>query len=904
MKTVHFAEGTIAVAYGTFLNCGLEEITLPDTTKQIDGAAFQSCANLRAVHLNEGLQEIGSSAFDNCNALTELVLPSTLEKLGGSAFANCKNLMTVNIPAGLQKVGTYDSGCSFSGCTALTNVTIEDGMVTIPSYLFYNTGIQEIRIPDSVKNIGVGVFCRCASLESVTFPAGLENIGTDCFYGCTSLKKVDLPAGVRNLGGSLGSDGWSTSNGSGAFRGCTALEEVTLPQNLDFASTAFSGCSALKTIIMLFPSEFSFRALFGWYSDAYSFSSSNPNVASVYTNSGVVSTYNIGSTTISAIRNGVTEMDLTVYVRSGYVDSGNAVASGILREENDWAIRWMITYDESDSGTSGNAQLYIYLEGGNRAAGDLALTSALEDETLMPWLTGGYGFQKSNFNHIHIQGNANNPFKIIPGQFSGYNNVRRVELTCVRQVQAEAFSDCTRLQTLVFDNWLTNIGDAAFKNDNSLNALLMSTSFGASIETIGDEAFMNTRITSFNSGTSLVRIGVSAFQGTSLNSLYLSKSVSTIGESAFCDTNLQWVKLEKNLRNIGANAFAGNAGLTIRCYRNSAAYRYAENEQIPYEFIDNYDDHVVFNGGMYRAENTLTNLSFDWSFDLFNRSASSPKKELAIASLVLAADAYEWDLLSSAFTSFGFENAEPYNYDGYEDINRVAFGIASKTLDVGGSETNIIVIACRGSNNLQDWASNFVQQGQGFRFAANNVRDKLDDYISDKRIDLRLPTKVLITGHSRGAAVANILGTIVPLKNENIYVYTFASPNTTTESSRFNIDHISNVAVFGDPVTGQPPMIGGDNVFGRRLLITPPVNNNHFIQAFQAITGGVSTVVLTKAEEPCVSPYNILGTTFRCHAPAVYLASILEPCGSTEGNYGLDYAINQTATYQATTFSR
>ena len=190
------------------------------------------------------VKEIGYSAFSNCAALTELVLPSTLEKLGGSAFANCKNLTTVNIPAGLQK---YDSGCSFSGCTALTNVTIEDGMVTIPSYLFYNTGIQEIRIPDSVKNIGVGVFCRCASLESVTFPAGLENIGTDCFYGCTSLKKVDLPAGVRNLGGSLGSDGWSTSNGSGAFRGCTALEEVTLPQNLDFASTAFSGCSALKT---------------------------------------------------------------------------------------------------------------------------------------------------------------------------------------------------------------------------------------------------------------------------------------------------------------------------------------------------------------------------------------------------------------------------------------------------------------------------------------------------------------------------------------------------------------------------------------------------------------------------------------------------------------------------------
>jgi len=904
LRTVHFAEGTIVLPYSIFNNCGLEEITLPETIKRIEGSVFQSCTNLNVVHLNEGLLEIGYGAFSTCTSLAEVLLPSTLEKLYDGAFGNCSNLETINIPSDVQTIiYNYNGIGPFYGC-ALSNVTIEDGMITIPDHLFNSSRIKEIHIPNSVKNIDAEAFLNCHSLETVVFPDGLENIGSSCFYGCTSLKKVDLPATVRNLGGKMSDNTWSSASQGCVFQNCTALEEVTLPQNLDCNGDAFSGCTALRTVIMPFPSDLSFRSLFGWWDDSYSFSSSNPNVASVYTNSGVVSTYNIGNTTISAARNGVTEAELTVYVKSGYVDSGNAVASGILREGDDWAIRWMITYDESGSGTSGNAQLYIYLEGGNRAAGDLMLISSLEDETLMPWLTNGYGFQKSDFNYISIQGSANNSFIIIPGQFSGYNNVRRVELTYVRQLQSGAFGDCTRLQALVFDNWLTNIGDAVFKNDASLDALLMSTSFGASIEASGDEAFMYSGITSFSSGNSLGRIGASAFQGTPLNSLYLSKSVNTIGESAFRDTNLQLVKLEKSLGNIGANAFAGNPSLTIRCYRNSAAFEYAENEHISYEFIDSYDDHVAFNGGMYKAENTLTNLSFDWSFDLFNRSASSPKKELAIASLVLAADAYEWNLLSSAFASLGFENIEPYNYDGYEDINRIAFGIASKTLDVGGYDTNIIVIACRGSNNLQDWVSNIAQQGQGFRFAANNVRDRLDDYIRDKNIDLRLPTKMLITGHSRGAAVANILGTIIPFEDEDVFVYTYASPNTTTDSSRFNCDHISNIAVFGDPVPGQPPMIGGDNVFGRRLLITPPINNNRFIQAFQAITGGLSTVVLINETEPCISPYSQLGIQTRLHAPAVYLASILEPCGSTEGNYGLDYAINQTATYQATTFTR
>ena len=551
LKTVHFAEGTIALPYSIFYNCGLEEINLPETTKRIESNAFESCASLRAVHLNEGLQKIDSMAFYNCNALTELVLPSTLEVLGDRSFGNCSNLETINIPADLQTDSYYGNG-PFSGCSSLTNVTIEEGMVTLPRGLFANSGIRVIQIPDSVKNINREAFANCTLLENVIFPDGLENIGSYCFDGCTSLKKVNLPGTVRNLGGVLGSSGWDTSNGTNVFRNCTSLEEVTLPQNLDRANSAFSGCSAFNTVTMLFPSQLSFRALFGWWDDSYSFSSSNPNVASVYINTGVVSTYGIGSTVIRAARDGVTEAELTVYVRNGYVDSGSSVASGILREGNDWAIRWMITYDEDASGTSGNAQLYIYLEGSSGSAGELALNSSLEDETLMPWLTGAYGFQKTDFNYIHIQGSATNPFKIIPGQFSGYSNVRRAELTYVRNIQVEAFQNCTGLEQFVFDNWLLEIGNAAFKNDVNLNELRMSTSFGANIETIGDEAFMNTGISSF-----------------SFNKVW------RIGERAFANTQLSWIMLDSQISSIGEDAFYGCDNLVINCYNNSIAHHYA-----------------------------------------------------------------------------------------------------------------------------------------------------------------------------------------------------------------------------------------------------------------------------------------------------------------------------------------
>ena len=57
-------------------------------------------------------------------------------------------------------------------------------------------GLEQIKLPDSVQEIGMGVFLECTALKSVHFPPALRRIETNAFHGCTALLSVEVPAGT------------------------------------------------------------------------------------------------------------------------------------------------------------------------------------------------------------------------------------------------------------------------------------------------------------------------------------------------------------------------------------------------------------------------------------------------------------------------------------------------------------------------------------------------------------------------------------------------------------------------------------------------------------------------------------------------------------------------------------
>lgn len=841
LTDVTIGKSVASIGANTFIDCtSLMSVTIPNAVTSIDNQAFNNCSALTSVTIGDGVTSIGNQVFWKCTSLTSLTIGNKVTSIGEAAFTYCSGLSSVTIPNSVTSI----SDSAFANCTSLTSVTIPESVTSLGSDTFKDcTGLMSVTILGSMTNSNSGIFKGCTNLTSVTLGSNVTDIGQRAFEGCTGLTSVTIPDGV-------------TSIGNNAFFGCTSLKSVTIPGSLTrVGAVAFGRCSKLEAIY---------------------YSGDTSQWGEIYVDGSRDSNQNDNYYFVNAAR---------YYNCDGPEAEGKKTLFGIIRQGEGWALRWIVTYQEQD-GQAIDPELTIRMDGVD-TTGTWKYTYLETDTGGSSWLTET-GFAKTAFKKITVRGTAQNPLYIVPYQFYGYSGITEANLSHVYGIDTGAFEDCASLARVDgFDSDLVTIAPAAFKNDVKLR-ILYGDNYAVNLKYIGDEAFMNTKLMSFN----------------------FCNKVEEIGPRAFYNAILGSITLGRNVEEIGAEAFAQNHGLTIYCYRDSEALRYAEDENIAYELLDGYRDHVVFRGDMYKENNTLTNVSFEWGFNLFENASSAPNKNLAIASLVLAADAYDWDLLQSEFKAFGFENPVPHRYDGYDSsIDHVAFGIASQVELINGVYTNIIVVACRGSNgdffSSDDWQSNITNQADGFSYAATDVHNRLLQYINDY-VDTSYPTKLLITGHSRGAAVANILGTMVSdiTSSDNVYVYTFACPNTTDNTGRDNYS-IFNIVVDGDPVPylpsfTPPPFTCDDNKYGKTVILKASCNDAIFIRVFQDITGGVSTAAIDNNAD-CVCGYP---GPVRHHVPAVYLACLLEPCWESTGYQTLVSEIDRKVTYSVSTFSR
>lgn len=267
LRTVNLPDSLVTIEgdYAFAESPALTEITLPKNLETVGERAFADCANLQKVVFPEGLKAIYTGAFANCIALTSITLPSTLTEMNALAFCYCTALQQVYIPASLTKINMVIGPTSnfygpFEGCSALTDVTFEAGITQIPDYLFFETGLQSITIPDAVTSIGGGAFescdklteinfpdsltaiegeyafAHCKALTEITLPKSMETIGLRVFYECVNLQKVVLPEGLKAIK-------------DFAFGYCTSLSDVTLPSSLvELDACAFGGCTSLEKI--------------------------------------------------------------------------------------------------------------------------------------------------------------------------------------------------------------------------------------------------------------------------------------------------------------------------------------------------------------------------------------------------------------------------------------------------------------------------------------------------------------------------------------------------------------------------------------------------------------------------------------------------------------------------------
>lgn len=180
LKVYEIADDITSIADFAFARSGLTEITIPDSVTHIGYGAFYHCDDLTKILVPTSVTDIEPSAFsktrmlDNWYAygnsdylimgdgilvayrgtMSSVLIPDGVKQIGPECFKNHVEINEVTIPETVVRICED----SFSGCARLKTIVGASNVEVIEDRAFSGCPIETVRIPESVKKIGLGAF--------------------------------------------------------------------------------------------------------------------------------------------------------------------------------------------------------------------------------------------------------------------------------------------------------------------------------------------------------------------------------------------------------------------------------------------------------------------------------------------------------------------------------------------------------------------------------------------------------------------------------------------------------------------------------------------------------------------------------------------------------------------------
>ena len=561
------------IGRGAFKECTelYKDVKLPDSLTVLSDSLFYNCKNLQKIQMG-AVEEIGASAFNECTGLSLSTLPTTVQKVGSLAFCNCRNLTEITIPASVEKFADK----VFLGCDALKEVTFDTNckLDTLPAYTFQNCyNLKKYMLAPTMKLIEEGAFMNCRSLDMVKIPESIGRIKERAFIGCSGITEVVIPESVKALGAQ-------------AFKGCTKIRYVIMDSD--------TPPSAIKTL---------------FDDDIYS-------KDTLYVPNGAKESYSNGEEPWSLFKKIIERTEYTVtYLVDGeqfgnpqsyqtgttidLIDKAEVEATKPNRKFSDWkgvpayqampdsniiitgVFKYAITYKNKDDGKEICKDSLWY---GEKVVAPAKLDSVgyiYQRDTVMVQMPakdvtvtvtyliaeGEDDYQGIHY-YFYTQGeNRHAEVMPKPGQIAydfaeitiPQNALYKDINYPVTVIRNDAFKDCKNLTSITLSEGLKQIGSQAFGFCNKLTAIAIPQS----VDTLGKECFQyctSLKSVSFADGSKIKVLPAYTFAGCTalIDDVTLPTSLKTIANEAFrgCK-NLKEIVLPEQVDSIGEYVFLG-----------------------------------------------------------------------------------------------------------------------------------------------------------------------------------------------------------------------------------------------------------------------------------------------------------------------------------------------------------
>lgn len=240
-----------------------------------------------------------------------------------------------------------------------------------------------------------------------------------------------------------------------------------------------------------------------------------------------------------------------------------------------------------------------------------------------------------------------------------------------------------------------------------------------------------------------------------------------------------------------------------------------------------------------------------WNWDDLLQDATAPEANLnlAMAGLVLSNEVELAARKGEAVLrqlGFGEIRSEYYllSTETRNAISNPARTFGHKLLTKDGKDFHVVCAVFKGTTTLADTITDIKSIIDGFYEGGKSCADSLGKYIRSFEGATKDNTILFITGHSLGAATANVVGRLSRefAKDEANFVYSFASPNYETDGEWNDGKDYPNFHYYtnnDDVVPTVPPRIpphyfskiGKEHLFNRAAL--EENQRQRFIRAYR-----------------------------------------------------------------------